>query len=153
MAKKRRRRAKAQLAFGLILAVALVVLLCMIGWRAFHGSGRKRRARRRIGKLHARNRKLSEKDFAYSIADDKKEAGTPQEKREIGDYEGYAVRYPSLGSEAADEDLAARADDMIAVFKSEASRSGQGKRTGCFFWPITSPIRQGRIRVRKVRHP
>ncbi len=129
MAKKRRRRAKAQLAFGLILAVALVVLLCMIGWRAFHGSGAKEAGETPVSESSMpETGKLSEKDFAYSIADDKKEAGTPQEKREIGDYEGYAVRYPSLGSEAADEDLAARADDMISVFKSEASAKRSGKK-------------------------
>lgn len=63
--------------------------------------------------------KLSETDFQFTMTADKQEAGTALEKKEIADYEGYAVRYPSMGIQVMDEAIAQRVDDIVSVFKAE----------------------------------
>ncbi len=128
-ARKKRRREKVQLWAGILLAAALVALLAVIGWRAIRRPNASAVEGTPASTADAGEiaRKLSEADFQYTVPEDKKETGTPQEKKQIGDYEGYAVRYPSLGNETADADLSQRAGDMIAVFQKEAAEKKSGE--------------------------
>lgn len=121
MQRRQRQKRNRLIGIGCLSVILLILIICIIiklvqgrseetGGTAADSSA--------AGTVSGLPEKLSEDDFRYPVSDDQKEVGTPQEKKEIAEYEGYAVRYPAVGNQAMDAAIAQRADDIITVFKA-----------------------------------
>ncbi|MCI8506586.1 MAG: polysaccharide deacetylase family protein [Lachnospiraceae bacterium] len=75
------------------------------------------------------DKKLSDADFSFTVPVEKQEVGTPGEAKELADYEGYAVRYPTIGNETIDGAISKRVDDMVSVFKRQVQEMRTDGRT------------------------
>ncbi len=131
---EKERQRKQKKIVGISLGAAAAVLLVAVTlWMAF---GRKKpestpaaASQGAAETTENAQRTLSDADFSFTVPADKQEAGTAQVKKEIADYEGYAVRYPVVGNEAVDMAIAKRVDDMASVFKTQVQTLRSDGRT------------------------